>query len=70
MLDRQLITKTLELEKAKIKPKTLPYIKLVAEREEIEEAKAHLDKSRAYKQTELLEFLTGQTQPILISELR
>lgn len=70
LLDRQLITKTLELEKAKIKPKTLPYIKLVAEREEIEEAKAHLDKSRAYKQAELLEFLTGQTQPISISELR
>jgi primosomal protein N' (replication factor Y) (superfamily II helicase) len=70
LLDRQLITKTLELEKAKIKPKTLPYIKLVAEREEIEVAKAHLDKSRAYKQTELLEFLTGQTQPISISELR
>jgi primosomal protein N' (replication factor Y) len=70
LLDRQLITKTLELEKAKIKPKTLPYIKLVAEREEIKEAKAHLDKSRAYKQAELLEFLTGQTQPISISELR
>ena len=70
LLDRQLITKTLELEKAKIKPKTLPYIKLIAGREEIEVAKARLDKSRAYKQAELLEFLTGQTQPISISELR
>ncbi len=70
LLDRQLITKTLELEKAKIKPKTLPYIKLIADREEIEAEKARLDKSRAYKQAELLEFLTGQTQPISISELR
>jgi primosomal protein N' (replication factor Y) len=70
LLDRKLITKTLELEKAKIKPKTLPYIKLVVHREEIEAAKARLDKSRAYKQAELLEFLTGQTQPISISELR
>ncbi|GAF98793.1 unnamed protein product, partial [marine sediment metagenome] len=70
LLDRQLITKTLELEKAKIKPKTLSYIKLIADREEIEVAKARLDKSRAYKQAELLEFLTGQTQPISISELR
>jgi len=69
-LDRQLITKTLELEKAKVKPKTLPYIKLIADRDEIEVAKARLDKSRAYKQAELLEFLTGQTQPISISELR
>jgi len=70
LLDRQLITKTLELEKAKIKPKMLPYIKLIADREEIEVTKARLDKSRAYKQAELLEFLTGQTQPISISELR
>jgi len=70
LLDRQLITKTLELEKAKIKPKMLPYIKLIADREEIEVTKVRLDKSRAYKQAELLEFLTGQTQPISISELR
>jgi len=70
LLDRQIITKTLELEKAKIKPKTLPYIKLIADREEIEVAKARLDKSRAYKQAELLEFLTRQAQPISISELR
>jgi primosomal protein N' (replication factor Y) len=70
LLDRQLITKILELEKAKIKPKTLPYIKLIAGKEEIEVAKARLAKSKAYKQAELLEFLTGQTQPISISELR
>jgi len=70
LLDRQLITKTLELEKARVKPKMLPYIKLIADREEIEVEKARLDKSRAYKQAELLEFLTGQTQPISISELR
>jgi len=70
LLDRQLITKTLELEKAKIKPKTLPYIKLIADRDEIKVAKARLDKSGAYKQAELLEFLTGQTQPISISELK
>jgi primosomal protein N' (replication factor Y) len=70
LLDHQLITKTLELDKAKIKPKTLPYIKLIADREEIEVTKARLDKSRAYRQAELLEFLTGQTQPISISELR
>jgi primosomal protein N' (replication factor Y) len=70
LLDRQLITKTLELEKARVKPKTLPYIKLIADGDELEVAKARLGKSRAYKQAELLEFLTGQTQPISISELR
>jgi primosomal protein N' (replication factor Y) len=70
LLDRQLITKTLEVEKAKIKPKTLPYIKVTAGREKIEAEKDRLDESRAYKQAELLEFLTRQAQPISISELR
>jgi primosomal protein N' (replication factor Y) len=70
LLARQLITQTLELEKAKIKPKTLPYIRLLADREEIEAMRARLVKSRAYKQAELLEFLTRQTQPISTSELR
>ena len=70
LLARQLITQTLELEKAKIKPKTLPYIRLIADREEIEAVKARLVKFRAYKQAELLEFLTRQAQPISISELR
>jgi primosomal protein N' (replication factor Y) len=70
LLDRQLITRTLELEPARIKPKTLPYIKLVADRQEIEVAKARLDKSGAYRQAELLEFLTGQTKPIPVGEIR
>jgi len=70
LLARQLITKTLELEKARIKPKTLPYIKLIADREEIELAKVRLNKSRAYKQAKLVEFLTRQTQPVPISELK
>jgi len=70
LLDHQLITKTLELEKARVKPKTLPYIRLIADREEIEAEKARLNKSRAYKQAELLEFLTEQTQPISINELK
>jgi primosomal protein N' (replication factor Y) len=70
LLDHQLITKTLELEKAKVKPKTLPYVKLIANRKDIETEKARLDKFRAYKQAELLDFLTGQTQPISTGELR
>jgi primosomal protein N' (replication factor Y) len=70
LLGRELITKTLELEKARVKPKTLPYIKLIADRDEIELAKSRLDKSRAYKQAELLEFLTVQPQLIAISELK
>ena len=70
LLAQQLITKTLELDKAKVKPKTLPYIKLTADREDIEVERDRLNKSRAYKQAELLAFLTEQSQPISISELR
>ncbi|RLC65025.1 MAG: primosomal protein N' [Chloroflexi bacterium] len=70
LLDRRLISETLELEKAKIKPKTLPYIKLIIDKEEIEAAKTRLKKSRAYKQAKLLEFLTVQTQPISVGELK
>jgi len=70
LLARQLITKTLELERARVKPKTLPYIKLIADRKDIETEKARLNRSRAYKQEELLAFLTEQSQPISISELR
>jgi primosomal protein N' (replication factor Y) len=70
LLDRQLITRTLELEPARIKPKTLPYVELTAGRQEIEVAKARLDKSGAYRQAELLQFLIGQTKPIPVDEIR
>ena len=70
LLDRQLIVKTLEPEKARTKPKTLPYVKLIANSERIAAEQARLAKSRAYKQAELLEFLIGQTRPISASELR
>jgi primosomal protein N' (replication factor Y) len=67
---RGLITQTLELEETRINPKTVPYIRLTADIEKIEAAKARLNESRAYKQAELLEFLAGQTQPVSLSELK
>jgi primosomal protein N' (replication factor Y) len=70
LLDRKLITRSLELEPARIKPKTLPYVKLSADRHEIELAKARLDESGAHRQAELLEFLIGQTKPIPVGEIR
>jgi primosomal protein N' (replication factor Y) len=70
LLDRRLITETLEFEEARIKPKTVPYIRLIAGSEEIKAAKARLNKSGAYRQAELLEFLTHQTQPISTDEMR
>lgn len=70
LLGRGLITRTLELEQARIRPKTVPYVRLVATREEIEAAKARLDKSRAHRQVELLQFLTDQIEPIPVGELK
>jgi primosomal protein N' (replication factor Y) (superfamily II helicase) len=70
LLNAGLVTKSLELEKVKIKPKTVPYVKVIADNEEIEAQKARLHKSRAYKQAELLEFLTARTQPMSVTELR
>ena len=70
LLARQLISKTLELDKAKIKPQTHSYIKLIANREDVKLEKDRLNRSRAYKQAEVLAFLTEQSQPISVSELR
>jgi len=70
LLGHQLIARTLRLEPARIKPKTVPYIKLTADRQEVEVAKARLGRSRAYRQVELLEFLIGQTEPIPVGEIR
>ncbi|MHC1578504.1 MAG: primosomal protein N' [Dehalococcoidia bacterium] len=70
LLGHKLIIQTLELGKPRARPQMVAYIKLTGDKEEIEAAKARLEKSHAYKQAELLEFLTGQTQPISVSELR
>jgi primosomal protein N' (replication factor Y) len=70
LLDQQLVTRTLESKPARIKPKMLPYVELTADRQEIEAAKVRLDKSRAYRQAELLQFLIGQTRPTPVDEIR
>ncbi len=70
LVHHHLITKNQELELAKVKPKTIPYVKLTAGKGEIESEMTRLSKSRAYRQAELLNFLNQQTQPIPVNELR
>jgi len=70
LLHRHLITKNQELKLAKVKPKTIPYVKLIAGKDEIEREMTRLSKSRAYRQAELLDFLNQQSQPIPVNELR
>jgi len=70
LVHHHLIIKSQELEKTRVRPKTILYVKPAARWDEVESKIAHLNKSRAYKQAELLEFLTKQTQPIPISEIK
>ncbi|MDH5364917.1 MAG: DEAD/DEAH box helicase, partial [Dehalococcoidia bacterium] len=70
LLHYHLVMKSQEPEKAKVKPKSLPYVKLIAGKDEIEDETARLNKSRAYKQAAVLEFLSQQTQPIAANEVR
>ncbi|MBE0430528.1 MAG: primosomal protein N' [Dehalococcoidia bacterium] len=65
-----MIRRTLEPEAARAGPKTIPYVRLIAAREEISAEQARLDKSRAHKQAELLRFLAGRAQPVSVGELR
>lgn len=70
LLDLRLITKNFELERVKIRPKTVPYVRLTADRTGIEAERARLHRARAHRQVEVLEFLAGQAGPVPVSELR
>ncbi len=68
-----LITRTAEPEKARISPRTTPYVRLTdrASQEEFLAAeRSLLHKSRAYKQAEVLDFLVEQKQPVPLAHLR
>jgi len=73
LLDAGLVTRSAELQKPRIGPKTVPYVKL-SDRARCEERLAtertRLHKSRAHKQTQVLDFLAGQTQPVPLDDLR
>ena len=70
LLRRRLIAKNQELEKTKVKPKMIPYVKLAASKDELDNEIARLQKRRAFKQRELLEFLTQQNQAVAVAQVR
>ena len=70
LLHQRLIIKSQELERAKVKPKKIPYVKLIAGKEELGSEIARLSKSRAYKQAAVLQFLSKQTQSISASQVK
>ncbi len=70
LLRSHLVEKSQELEKAKVKPKVVPYVKLIASKNEVEGEMVRLNKAKAFKQVAVLEFLNQQTQAIAVSEVR
>ncbi len=70
LLGHHLIMKDQELEKAKVRAKTVPYVRLAAGEAEIQNEIARLKKTGAYKQVALLEFLSKQAQSIPVNEVR
>lgn len=65
-----LVVRFSELQKARVKPKVIPYIKLIASKDNIAAEIARLKKTRAYKQVALLQFLAEHPEPLPISEVR
>jgi len=65
-----LVVKSYELEKVKVKPKTVPYLRLAVEADEARQQAARLREKRASRQAALLDFLVQQTEPITLSEVR
>lgn len=70
LLHRRLIIRDQELEKAKIRPKTLTYLELTGGKDGVTIEIGLLKQARAYKQAELLEFLSQQRKPISTNEVR
>ncbi|MCD6567188.1 MAG: primosomal protein N' [Dehalococcoidia bacterium] len=68
LLQDGLVTKTCELKPPRAKPKSCTYLKLERESNEIDAEINKLNKSRAFKQAELLSFLDKQDRSISIKE--
>ena len=56
--------------KNRVKPKTSAYVRLEMERDKVATEVSRLNKSKAFKQAKLLEFMETQAHPIPLSEVR
>ena len=70
LLRKGLVTKTKELERAKVKPKLVPYLRLAIGTEQVEKEIARLEDRRAYQQAKLLKFLVAETAPVPLPEVK
>ena len=71
LVNQGLVVKSYELERIKVRPKKVPYLRLeVAASEARQEAARLREQGKAIKQASLLEYLSQQTQPVPLSEAR
>lgn len=70
LIGQGLVVKSYELERVKVKPKQVPYLRLKIEAGEARQEATKLRQQRAIKQASLLELLAQATQPMPLSEAR
>jgi len=70
LVGQGLAVRKYELEPVKVKPKTIPYLRLAINPDEARQEIAKLQRKRAIKQVALLEFLLQQSKPMPLSEIR
>ncbi len=65
-----LIARSEELEGIKVRPKTVRYVRLAGSKEEAQNEVTLAEWARARKQAEVLRFLSHQSEPVLVDEVR
>jgi len=70
LVGQGLAVRSYELEPVKVKPKTVPYVRLAVTTGEAKQEVSRLREKRASKQAALLDFLVQQTEPVSLSEVR
>ncbi len=69
LVRKGLAIRSKELERARVSPKTAPYIRLAIAPEQAEEEIKTLEKGRAYRQAGLLHSLAAETAPVPLSQV-
>ena len=70
LIGQGLLAKSYELERVKVKPKRVPYLRLVVKAGEARQEAAKLHQKGAIKQAALIDFLAGQAEPVSWAEAR
>src|SRR4030042_1513569 len=70
LVRKGLVVRTYQLQKVRVRPRMMSYLRLAVTAETALEKAAELEQKRGKKQAELLRFLTSEPGPVLLSEAR